>query len=269
MSIIRQRELMMKPPLLFSVIVILAFLSAHALAAGEDTRPGVPGDEKTRRTRLLEAGSNMLQTDAPPDRLDVHLVGPHPMKNDPAHQMDAHHFCQQMNEDFAQCALFDGDGDKARLTGIEYIISEKLFEGLPQDEQTYWHPHNYEILSGTLVAPRLPGAAEKALMRSKMNSYGKTWHVWNTGMAGRPGDALPLGEPQLAWSFNRDGEIDPALLKEREQRLGIDSRERRKARLELRDEARPQEGVDSLKGQFDRPTQELPGVRDKDGRFQK
>ena len=54
-------------------------------------------------------------------------------------------------------------------------------------------------------------AAEKALMRDKVNSYGKTWHVWHTGAFGIPGDALPMGEPRLAWSFNRDGEIIPGL----------------------------------------------------------
>jgi hypothetical protein len=42
-----------------------------------------------------------------------------------------------------------------------------------------------------------------------MNSYGKTWHTWHTGRHdGEPGDALPLGDPKLMWSFNRDGEAD-------------------------------------------------------------
>ena len=58
-----------------------------------------------------------------------------------------------MNQDFAQCALFDGNGRDARLNGVEYIISEKLFETLPHEERQYWHPHNAEILSGQLVAP--------------------------------------------------------------------------------------------------------------------
>lgn len=85
-----------------------------------------------------------------------------------------------MNGDFAQCILFDGNGPEARLTGIEYIISEKLFQNLPEEEQQYWHPHNFEILSGQLVAPAIPEIAEHELMLLKMNSYGKTWHVWDT-----------------------------------------------------------------------------------------
>ena len=58
-------------------------------------------------------------------------------------------------------------------------------------------------------------------MRSKMNSYGKTWHTWNTSHGGVAGDPL-LGQPVLAWSFSRFGEADPALVAGRDQRMGID-----------------------------------------------
>ena len=66
--------------------------------------------------------------------------------------MEAHHFCRQVNEDFAQCALFDGNSEDANLNGIEYIISARVFDQLPVEERPYWHPHNGEILSGQLVA---------------------------------------------------------------------------------------------------------------------
>jgi hypothetical protein len=85
--------------------------------------------------------------------MDIYPVGFHPMKDGPAHQMEAHHFCHQVNEDFAQCVLFDGSTAQARLNGFEYIISEKLFASLREAERKYWHPHNGEILSGQPVAP--------------------------------------------------------------------------------------------------------------------
>jgi hypothetical protein len=34
--------------------------------------------------------------------------------------MEAHQFCKQVNEDFAQCVLFDGNTSAANLNGIEY-----------------------------------------------------------------------------------------------------------------------------------------------------
>ena len=190
--------------------------------------------------------------------MDVYVTGFHPMKKDPKHQMEAHHFCRQVNEDFAQCVLFDGNGKEANLNGIEYIISEKLFETLPAAERQYWHPHNFEILSGQLQAPGLPAVAEKELMRKKMNSYGKTWHVWMTTQ----GDKLPFGDAMLAWSFNREGELDPALQSNFEKRHAPTA-EKRRERQDLTSLAKPQEGVDALKGKFDRPTQDLPGVMPK------
>ena len=99
-------------------------------------------------------------------------------------QMESHHYCDQLNEDLAQCVLYDGNADGARLHGVEYIISAKLYEALPSEERAYWHPHNYEILSGELRMPGLPAAAEDETLKGKLNSYGKTWHFWKTGVYG-------------------------------------------------------------------------------------
>jgi hypothetical protein len=243
-----------------AALVLLA-VSASLGAVAQQSNPP-PGSDKTARTRALELGAKALQGNAPPARMDVYLVGFHPLKDRPEHQMPAHHFCHQVNQDFAQCTLFDGNGAGANLTGIEYIISEKLFETLPSEERQYWHPHNGEILSGQLVAPGIPDVAERALMRDKMNSYGKTWHVWNTGMPGATGDALPLGPPMLAWSFNRDGEAKPGLVEQRDEKMGIDSADKRRQRAPLRALAKPQSGVDDLKPAFPH-ARPIPGVVDK------
>ncbi len=64
--------------------------------------------------------------------------------------MEAHHYCHQVNQDFAQCTLFDGNGPNANRTGIDYFISEKLFETLPVAKRDYRHPHTAEIFSGQL-----------------------------------------------------------------------------------------------------------------------
>jgi hypothetical protein len=125
------------------------------------------GQEKSSKTKVLETGAAILQTDSPLDPMNIYLDGFHVAKDDPAHQMEAHHFCRQVNEDFAQCALFDGNTRQANLIGIEYIVSEVLFESLPGKEKKYWHPHNFEILSGQLIAPGIPEMAENELMKGK------------------------------------------------------------------------------------------------------
>ena len=247
--------------------LVVAGLTVAACTGSGATGPAVevPGRPETTRTTVLEMGATAMQRDAPTDALDVYLVGFHPIKDDPEQQFEAHHFCQQVTEDFAQCALYDGNTAEANLNGIEYIISERLFESLPAQERQYWHPHNGEILSGQLVAPGLPEVAEHELMQTKMNSYGKTWHTWNAGHGNSGGDMLPLGEPALAWSFSRFGEAAPGLVESRDQRMGISTEERRRQRQDLIEIAHPQEGVDALRGAFEGPTEPIPGVVDKTG----
>ena len=136
---------------------LLSSLALAACTGAGATDPAVeaPGRPESARTTVLEMGASTIQRDAPTDALEIYLVGFHPLKENPTHQFEAHHFCRQVNEDFAQCALYDGNTAEANLNGIEYIISERLFETLPEAEQPYWHPHNGEILSGQLVAPGL------------------------------------------------------------------------------------------------------------------
>src|SRR5690606_1368080 len=87
-------------------LTCLASLLALSLAActgGGTVDAGTepPGRDESARTNVLEAGAAALQDNGPLAKLDVHLVGFHPMKLHPDMQMEAHHFCRQVNEDFA------------------------------------------------------------------------------------------------------------------------------------------------------------------------
>ncbi|MEV5689676.1 OBAP family protein [Micromonospora globbae] len=222
-----------------------------------------PGESTSLWHHGLNLGAKALQETTPLKGFDAYVVGFHPAKDDPSMQMEAHHYCRQVNDDFLQCVLFDGNTAEANLIGVEYIVSERLYGTLPEAERGYWHPHNYEILGASLVAPGLPEPAERALMAMLMNSYGKTWHTWHTGRLDTgPGDALPLGEPMLMWSFNRDGQCDPALEQHRNEAMGIDRTARRADRSGLVDRAHPQDGVALLDRAFPEATP-LPGVVDR------
>ena len=67
----------------------------------------------------------------------------------------------------------------------------------------------------------------------------------------------------LAWSFNRDGEAAPGLVEERDRKMELNSTKTRSERADLKTLAKPQGGVDDLKGKFARPTREIPGVMNK------
>jgi hypothetical protein len=235
---------------------LLAALSCFVSACGrEDTPPSnpaaPPGAPKKADTKVLEKGAEILQDLSPVRELDHYLDGFHVMKDEPSHHMEAHHFCKGMNEEFTQCVIFDGNTKDANIIGLEYIISEALFDTLEAEEKKSWHPHNYEILSGQLVLPGVPDVAEKAALAKKINSYGKTWHVWDTGHAGHAAaHKLPLGKPLLAWSYNRDGEAPAGLVEDRDKRMKIDTAAKRKDRADLAAKAKPQRGVDDMKAQL-------------------
>jgi hypothetical protein len=79
---------------------------------------------------------------------------------DMGRQVEAHHYCTHYNQDMRQCLIYDSPEKNARLIGVEYIVSEKLFLGLPEEEKKLWHTHEYEVKSGILFLPGVPKVAE-------------------------------------------------------------------------------------------------------------
>ncbi len=75
--------------------------------------------------------------------------------------MEAHHYCMHYNQDMRQCAIFDSPEVDARLIGVEYIIFEKLFDTLSDEEKKLWHSHDYEVKGGILFMLGVPKAIER------------------------------------------------------------------------------------------------------------
>lgn len=198
---------------------------------GGKTESGVepPGAGESAKTQVLDAGAAILQDKPPIDALNAYLDGFHFYNGDMAAQMEAHHYCSVLNDDVIQCVIFDGSVREAKIMGVEYIVSAELFAGLPDDEKALWHSHVHEVKSGTLVAPGSPDVAEHELMTKLVNTYGKTWHTWHTDQDLE----LPLGVPQLMMGFTQDGQADPAMIAQRDERLGIDSSDKRAKRADI------------------------------------
>lgn len=211
-----------------ALIVVAALLAG---CGGSNTAPTVetPGRETTTKSRVLEAGAMIMQDRTPVALVHMYVCGFHFYDGDMTRQVEAHHYCIQSNEDFNQCLIFSGNGKDAKLIGIEYIISAKLFETLPADERRFWHSHDYEVKSGELIAPGLPEAAEHALMEKLVSTYGKTIHTWQIDR----GDTLPLGAPQLMMGFTADGQVKPEMIRDRDQRFKITTAEKRKTRSDI------------------------------------
>ncbi|MGK9125007.1 OBAP family protein [Olivibacter jilunii] len=187
------------------------------------------GKDKTIKDKALNTGADILQNKAPLSAFNVYLNGFHFYNGNMDAQMEAHHYVSQLSEDFYQAIIFDGNSKDSKIMGIEYIVTEKLFNTLPKEEKKLWHSHHYEVKSGTLVAPGIPEAVEKELMEKLISTYGKTIHTWHTDQQ----HTLPIGSPMLMMGFTRDGQLKNDLLRDRDHRLGVSSRERKKQRSEI------------------------------------
>jgi hypothetical protein len=214
-----------------STWVACAALAACAGCGGGNTGSAVvaPGTDKTAKTDVLEAGADLMQDKPPVEALNAYLDGFHFYNGNMAGQMEAHHYCALLNEDVTQCVIFDGNGRDAKIMGVEYIVSARLFAGLPAKEKHLWHSHVHEVRSGQLIAPGIPEIAEKEFMRKIAGTYGKTWHTWHTDQD----KELPLGPPLLMMGFTQDGQADEAMIAARDERFGVSSAEKRKDRADI------------------------------------
>ena len=225
-----------------------AFLScACGRAHAQLTEKGgaVPGGEKSAKSTMLGAGAGLLQSHSPISAINMYLNGFHFYADDMGRQIEAHHYCSHVTEEFYQCVIYDGNEAGARLIGVEYIVSERIFKSLPEEEKALWHSHRHETLSGELVMPGIPAPLEHTAIATLVSTYGKTWHTWQVDKD----STLPTGIPQLMMGFTEDGQLKPEMLQTRDRELGIKTADARKAREDLAGSApQPDAGADAWKG---------------------
>jgi hypothetical protein len=145
----------------------------------------------------------------PPHQIGMYLDGYHSYRSesklgaDTQRQIRTAHFCKQVNPDLYQCLIYDGNDKDARVIGVEYVITEKLYLTLSPAEKKYWHSHDGEVDSGLLILPGMPKENQKPILSALRSTYGKTWQTWNN-----LDEKVPLGEPALMWN------LDPTKLSE-------------------------------------------------------
>jgi hypothetical protein len=178
-----------------------------------------------------ESKANTAEKNWPTGAIHAHVCGFHFYSGDMKRQVTVHHYCSHWTDEILQCVLFDSDKPNARMIGIEYIVSAKIFESLPAEEKKLWHSHNYEVKSGALTAPDMNASAEKELMKVIIGTYGKTWHTWQSDL----NEKLPLGIPQLVMGFTGDGQANPKLFAERDAKYHVSNDKIKSARADIAD----------------------------------
>uniref|UniRef100_A0A7N0T9I5 Oil body-associated protein 1A n=1 Tax=Kalanchoe fedtschenkoi TaxID=63787 RepID=A0A7N0T9I5_KALFE len=201
-------------------------MATHAASASRE----VPGEPTKMSTSLVDTASAAIQGFGPINRIHQHLCAFHFYGDDMTRQVEAHHYCAHQNEEVRQCLIYDGPDTKARLIGLEYIVSENLFLTLPDEEKRLWHSHEYEVKSGALFMPGIPGPIQRQDMEKVVKTYGKVFHFWQVDK----GHTLPLGLPQVMMALTRDGQLYDHLKADVEKRHGVSFEEEREKRAYMK-----------------------------------
>ncbi|KAL4562183.1 hypothetical protein LXL04_034379 [Taraxacum kok-saghyz] len=206
-------------------------LSYATDSAGAEKTGIPPGKPTSLGKQIMEKGTEMLQSLKPIKQMSQHACTFALYSHDMSRQIETHHFVTRLNEDFLQAAVYDSDDSNARLIGVEYIVSDTIFETLPPEEQKLWHSHAYEIKSGLWVHPRMPDMIVMPELKNLAKTYGKFWCTWQTDR----GDELPLGPPSLMMSPQAAevGVVKPELVKKRDEKYNFSRDDLMKSRIEI------------------------------------
>ncbi|PWA38443.1 hypothetical protein CTI12_AA578550 [Artemisia annua] len=190
-----------------------------------------PGKPLSVGQQILDKGAQMLQSFKPINQMSQHACTFALYSHDMTRQIETHHLVTRLNQDFLQAAVYDSDDSNARLIGVEYIISDTIFETLQPEEQKLWHSHAYEIKSGLWIHPRMPEMVVMPELKNLAKTYGKFWCTWQTDR----GDKLPLGPPSLMMSPQAEGEgvVKSELVKKRNDNYNISKDDMIKSRIEI------------------------------------
>lgn len=214
-----------------------------AATTGAGPRP-VPGAPLSLATETMDTAMGAVQGFAPIRKIGRHFCAFHFYAENMGRQVEAHHYCSHLNDEVRQCVIYDSDQPGARLIGVEFIVSERLYGTLPAEEKKMWHSHEYEVKSGILICPELAAVAERPVMQELVTTYGKTWHFWEIDR----GDPLPFGVPKLMGAFYKDGQIEDRLIEDVEKRYGLSIKDRREMRADFNG---PAVWGDSMQKMFD------------------
>ncbi|KAL7089209.1 hypothetical protein ACP275_13G174900 [Erythranthe tilingii] len=190
-----------------------------------------PGKAMTVGQHIVDKGAQIMQSLKPIKKMSQHVCTFSIYSHDMTRQIETHHYVTRLNQDFLQSAVYDSDDSSARLIGVEYIVSERIFDTLPPEEQKLWHSHGYEITSGLWVNPGVPEMIQKPEIRDLAKTYGKFWCTWQVDR----GDRLPLGAPALMTSPQvlNMGTVTPELVRKRDDKYKISSDELSKTRIDI------------------------------------
>lgn len=149
--------------------------------------------------------------ESPINDYQMHICAFHIAKDDPKVVIETQHYCSPLHDNLFQCLLYETTTQKPKLLGVEYVISDELYQKLPVEEKKLWHPHDFEVREGLLALIGSTKEEDESAMKLLVKTWGKTWHTWPD-----PKTDIPMGVPRLMWSAVKKGEIPMELIQKRD-----------------------------------------------------
>ena len=162
-----------------------------AIAIG-GARPGLRADDRGAGGHRADAGVKAPIAEVM--HCPLAFAGVHLLKEFPERSAVAYHYCKNLNDEINQCVLYDGTGPDAKLIGIEYLVTDAVYQKMPAEEKPFWHDHKYEVDSGLIRSITQTGDDEKATLAKVRTLWGKVFHTWVSGKT------YPTGPARLFWS---------------------------------------------------------------------
>jgi len=119
-------------------------------------------------------------TTSPTEGYDIHAKVKKHDAHDLDHKMD--HYCKLDERIVASCLLYEGEGKDAKLSQIEFIITDDQYSQLQDREKQNWHNHAVELTPerGDPEFVDLPeGVDGGKLLETLQATYGKVITVWD------------------------------------------------------------------------------------------
>lgn len=178
-----------KAPILLACLVGLAV--GNFLSNATRAKPARADDAKPAHVQQVAGAKAPIQELL---HCPLAFAGVHLLKELPEHSRVAYHFCKEVNGDLNQCVLYDGTGPEAKLIGVEYLVSDAIYQKMPAEEKAFWHDHKYEVDAGYLKSLTQTGDEEKRTLAKVRTLWGKVYHTWASGTD------YPRGPARLFWS---------------------------------------------------------------------
>jgi len=153
----------------------------------------------------------MLGMESPVDPYKMHICAFHIAKDDPKVVIETQHYCSPLRDNLFQCLLYETTTKKPKLLGVEYVISDDLYQKLPAEEKKLWHPHDFEVREGLLALIGATKEQDQDAMKLLVKTWGKTWHTWPD-----PATDIPMGAPRLMWSAEKKGDVPEEMIRKRD-----------------------------------------------------